>query len=519
MFNFGKKDKSDKSDNTKKAIQNKKAHYTGQELRQKITPLPREEFVELIKEKINTPADLITKNISESITIIFIDFLIDGNTLQQQMIPELLKMSDVTPQAIKEKLPLSQIDISNELEIVIYEMLTGSVLIHVENKSEIVIANISSTQSRGLTAPENESQVIGSQVGFNESIATSISLIRRFITSPNLCNERFILGKESHTSVSLLYIKGVASEEQVNTMRQRIEDLDVADLVDSAVLAGLIDDSTMSVFPQMLLTERPDRFCNALLSGKVGIMMNGSSMGIIAPMSFVEFFHSREDQNLRWQIGSLIRLLRFSAMIVSIFLTPIYVATLTYHYEVISQTLLVPLSESRAIVPFPPIMEALILEIIIELLREAGSRLPTKVGQTIGIVGGIVIGTAAVDAGITSNVLIIIIALSALASFTTPNYIMGNVIRFLRFPIIILAGIWGYYGIVLALCFLLLHLLRLSSLGAPYLAPLYPLRFKDLSDSIIRLPSRFIKRQAVNINKGDDEESHQQKIEKVSENE
>jgi hypothetical protein len=158
---------------------------------------------------------------------------------------------------------------------------------------------------------------------------------------------------------------------------------------------------------------------------------------------------------------------------------------------VIPQSLLIPLSESRALVPFPPIIEALLLELIIELLREAGARLPTKIGQTIGIVGGIVIGTAAVQAGITSNILIIIVALSALASFTSPSYLMGNVIRVIRFPIIILAGFWGFYGIMLAFCFLLIHLLRQSSLGSPYTSPFYPPRLIDWRDSIIRLPLPF----------------------------
>ena len=248
----------------------------------------------------------------------------------------------------------------------------------------------------------------------------------------------------------------------------------------------------------MLLTERPDRFCDGLLNGKIGIIVNGSSMAILCPCSFLEFFHSREEQNLRWQLATFIRMLRFGAVFLSIFLTPLYVASLTFHYEIIPQPLLVPLSESRAIVPFPPLVEALILEIIIELLREAGARLPTKIGQTIGIVGGIVLGTAAVQAGITSNILIIIIALCALASFTTPNYMMSNVIRLLRFPIIILAGFWGYYGMMLAFCFLMIHLLRQSSLGAPYLAPLYPPRLADWGTAIIRLPLGLLKRGASN---------------------
>lgn len=461
-------------------------------------PVSKNEFLDVLKKKVHNPADLVIKNISATITIVYLDFLIDGKSLNEHILPILDKEQSAPPKTIKDKLPIAEVDLSGELNKSVFEMLMGAVLIHSEGYSELVIAKISSYQSRGLSAPENESQVIGSQVGFNENLATNISLIRRYITNPNLCNEKFTVGKDTMTSLSVLYIHGIASEQHVNTIRQRIADLNISDLLDSAVLSELIDDNSFSMFPQFLLTERPDRLCDGLLSGKVGIVVNGSSMAILCPYTFIEFFQSREDQNLRWQIATFIRLLRFMAVIISIFFTPIYVAALTFHYEVIPQPLLVPLSESRAVVPFPPIVEAIVLELIIELLREAGARLPTKVGQTIGIVGGIVLGTAAVEAGITSNILIIIIALCALSSFTTPNYLMGNVIRIIRFPIIILAGFWGFFGVILAFCFLIIHLLRQSSLGAPYMAPIYPPRWRDWPDSFIRMPLPFINRQSIN---------------------
>lgn len=467
-------------------------------------PIPpnKNDFILSIKDKTHSPADLVIRYVSSTITIVYIDNLVDIQKLNELILNELKDKESITPADIHSILPISEVDLSIKLNKSILEMLNGAVLIHIVGQPEIVIAKISAYQSRGLSAPDNESQVIGAQVGFNENIATNLSLIRRYITNPNLCNEKYVLGKHTQTSVSLLYIHGIAAESHVNTVRQRISDLDIADLIDSAVLAELIEDSSFSIFPQMLLTERPDRFSDSLLGGKIGILVNGSSMAILCPYTFFEFFQSKEDQNLRWPIATFVRMLRFVAVFLSIFLTPLYVASLTFHYEVIPQPLLVPLSESRAVVPFPPIIEALFLELIIELLREAGLRLPTKVGQTIGIVGGIVLGTAAVQAGITSNILIIIIALCALASFTTPNYTMGNVIRVLRFPIIVLAGFWGYYGIMLAFCLLLVHLLKQSSLGAPYTAPFYPPRFKDWPDSIIRLPLPVIRRNSVNTRSG-----------------
>ncbi len=445
-------------------------------------------FIQSIQNATNNPADLIIKLVPPNLTLIYIDNLVDIETLNNDIIANLQNKPHETLEEIEIAMSIPEIQHSNLLKETVESMVNGSVLIHVEGYSQVLLANIATRESRALSAPENESQVIGTQVGFNESLSTNISLIRRYIVSPELCNEKFKIGTRTNTSISLLYMNGIANDQMVNTLRQRITDLYIDELLDSAVLAEMIDDNSLSVFPQMLLTERPDRFCDAILDGKVGILVDGSSMAIIAPQSFTEFFQSQEDQNLRWQIATFLRLLRLTAFFLSVYLTPFYVAAVTFHYEVIPQAFLVPLSESRALVPFPPIFEALLLEFIIELLREAGARLPTKIGQTIGIVGGIVIGTAAVQAGITSNILLIIIALSALASFTSPSYMMGNVIRLIRFPIIILAGFWGFYGIMLAFCFILIHLLRQTSLGAPYMSPFYPPRMKEMRDSIVRMP-------------------------------
>lgn len=193
---------------------------------------------------------------------------------------------------------------------------------------------------------------------------------------------------------------------------------------------------------------------------------------------------------LHWNSGTFLRMLRLIAAFITFLLTPMYVVATTYHYEIIPTQLLISIGQSRAAVPFPPILEVLLLELVIELLREAGARLPTKVGQTIGIVGGVVVGTAAVQAGITSNILVILITLSALASFTTPSYIMGTAIRLIRFPVIIISGFYGIIGVMFGLSFLIIHLVKLSSLGRSYLAPLYPLQLADFNKVFFRLPEQ-----------------------------
>ena len=464
-----------------------------------------EDFIRAVSDAVHHTSDLVVKPIPPNLTLIYIDNLVDTVTLNTHILEDLLEQSSESPETITSILSIPLVKCVQKNGDAVQAMMEGTVLIHVEGYAQVVVATIPSTEARQISAPENESQVIGAQVAFNESMSRNVSLIRRYIKNPNLCNENMEIGKQSNTSIALLYIKGVASEKNVNTLRQRITELKTDSVLDSAILEQLIGDNSLSIFPQMLLTERPDKVSAEILNGKIAVIVDGSALAIVSPHSFIEFFQSQEDQNLRWQMATFLRLLRFGAVVLSVFLTPLYVAALTFHYEVIPQTLIVPLSESRALVPFPPLLEALLIELIIELLREAGVRLPTKVGQTIGIVGGIVIGTAAVQAGITSNILIIIVALGALSSFTTPSYMMGNVIRIIRFPLILLAGLWGFYGIMLGFCFILVHLLRQTSLGSPYMAPFYPPRLIDWRDSIVRLPLPFTFKRPTNTRPEDED--------------
>jgi spore germination protein KA len=246
------------------------------------------------------------------------------------------------------------------------------------------------------------------------------------------------------------------------------------------------------LFPLLLSSERIDRITYAILMGEVAILSDGSPYVISGPSTILDFFMSPEDYYLPWLLGSFFRIIRICSVLFSIFASSLYVAVLTYHFEVIPEKLLEPLVISRANVPFPPVMEVIFLEITIELLREAGARLPAKIGQTLGIVGGIVIGQATVEAALTSSILLIIVALSALSSFTTPIVKMSNTIRVLRFPFIFLAAIWGGLGIVVGGLLLLGHLLRLKSLGTPYLVPLFPFRTGNFADSIIRSSFQFL---------------------------
>ncbi|RDI41410.1 spore germination protein [Falsibacillus pallidus] len=419
----------------------------------------------------------------------FISALVDENILQKDVLPYLLENHFESIDQIKSLVPVADIEISDDPSIIEKKLFNGYVLVkHQSDNNRYAFVAAQKEVVRSITQPEVEFSVIGPKEAFVESIDQNINLIRKRLSIKELVIERFVVGTLSKTQVALIYVDGLTNEENVNTARQRIQDVDFDQINDSSYLEQIIADNTYSVFPQLLDTERPDRTAAVLAEGKLVIIVDGSPLALIGPTTLVEFFNAFEDYFLNWYISSFLRLLRVFAVSFSILITPVYVAALTYHYELIPKDLMATLITSRQEIPLPPILEAFFLELTIELLREAGARLPTKVGQTIGIVGGIVIGTASVEAGLTSNVLLIIVALAALASFTTPVYKMGNTIRVLRFPFLIFAQLWGLLGIVFCFSLLMAHLLQLSSLGRPFLEPLFPPRIRDFKDALIRLP-------------------------------
>ncbi|WP_338453031.1 spore germination protein [Niallia oryzisoli] len=419
----------------------------------------------------------------------FITTLVDDKVLDNNILPCLLEGEFHKIDDVKKLLPVADVEVSSNKADISIKLLEGNIMLTIEGDTS-GFAFISSQKQvvRSVTSPEIEFSVVGPKEAFVESVEQNMNLIRKRLPVKELIAEEFIVGKLSKTSVFVVYIEGVTNKEIINTVKQRINDIDKDEIADSSYFTQIISDNGNSPFPQLLDTERPDRVAASLAEGKIVILVDGSPHALIGPTSLTEFFNSFEDYFLNWILASFIRMIRLFAVIFSIMITPMYVALTSYHYELIPKDLLSTLIISRRVVPFPPILEALFLEITIELLREAGARLPTKVGQTIGIVGGIVIGTASVEAGLTSNVLLIFIALSALASFTTPVYQMSNTIRLLRFPFLFMAEKWGLLGITIALCFLLIHLLRLTSLGFPFMEPIFPLRIGDFRDALFRLP-------------------------------
>ncbi|AMM95007.1 spore gernimation protein GerA [Peribacillus simplex] len=455
------------------------------------------DFQELLK-KFEASNDFLTFQFpnEDGYTISYFNSLISEQQLHEQVLAVISNQTKKDLKQLKSDIPMEDMKVTTDINVIQRLVLEGSILIQYKKDDEMcLLIPCAHSVKRQTSIPESEYTVAGPKEAFVESLDTNLNLIRNRLPIPELQSKEFRVGSISQTRLVVLYIDGIVNQQIINTVMQRIDDIEYDTIVDISFVNQMITDNRNSMFPQLIDTERPDHLASVLSEGKIGIMLDGSPHALVGPNTIISFFSSFEDYFQIWNLGTSFRLIRLFAVLFSVLSSPLYVAVLTYHYLVIPTDLLPILISSRGVIPFPPILEAIVLEGTIELLREAAVRLPAKVGSTIGIVGGIVIGTAAVEAGFVSNVLLMLVALAALASFTVPIYQISNTIRLIRFPFLIAAQLYGLFGLALCSAFILSHLLKLTSLGSPYLDPLYPLRIYDFKDSLIRLPfSKQIKR-------------------------
>ena len=342
--------------------------------------------------------------------------------------------------------------------------------------------------SRSIEEPDNERSITSSHDGFVENLGTNIFQLRKRVKSPQLKVKFFTLGKLTNTKVSMVFIENLANKKIIEEVERRISSIEVDQLLSFGDLEDYIEDNPYSPFPQMLTTERPDRGAAYLTEGKILLIVDGSPRILIVPITFFAFYQSPDDYNSRWLVGTFFRLIRFFSFIISISLPAIYIAVVSFHSEVLPIGILYSIRVSLENVPFPPYIEAFAMQIILELLKEASIRLPSPIAQTIGIVGGLVIGTAVVEASFVSNTMIVVIGLTAIASFVAPVNEMGTSARLLGFPVMIAASLFGFFGIVLVLMLIFMHVCKLETFGTPYFAPLAPFKIEDIKDSIVRLP-------------------------------
>jgi hypothetical protein len=447
--------------------------------------------VETIKNELTDIDDAIVKDFQSKeglLTVIYLSSLID---------PMILHKAIILPLVSDQEDVLKSFDAMDgwNMQKILMAIVNGETVVFHHEKQQYLQAHTFSPPERAITSTENETTVLGPQDSFTESLKTNLSLIKRRIHQTGLKSKDYTIGQETNTKISMMYIEHLVNDENLKLIQDRIEKLDYTGYVDIVILKQLVEDNPFSPFPQYGATSRPDAAVNSLLDGRIVIAMENSQTVMICPSSFIEMFNSPEDFYNRWTTASLLRILRFTGFFITIMLTPTYISALSYHPGILPFELLIMTMESRSRVPFPPVIEVLFIELIIEILKEAGSRMPTKIGQTIGIVGGIVIGTAAVEAGLVSNTLIVLVAVSALLSFLMPNYLMSNASRFVRYIFILAAGLFGMLGQMLALAWLFNHLLNLTSLGTPYMTPVIPRSWSDLRDSIVRFPLAFLQKR------------------------
>lgn len=313
-------------------------------------------------------------------------------------------------------------------------------------------------------------------------------MIRRYIKNPNLWVEKMKKGSVTNTDIALMYIQGICDEKVLKEVKQRLEKIDIDSILESGYIEQLIEDETFTTFPTMYHTERPDVVAGNLLEGRFAIIVDGTPFVLIAPALFVQFFQSVEDYYSRFDIATSIRILRVLVFFISLVAPAVYVAATTFHQEMIPTQLLVVIAAQREIVPFPAVVEALTMEVAFEILREAGVRLPRVVGSAVSIVGALVIGQAAVQAGIVSPAMVIIVALTAIASFATPAFAMAISARLIRFIFIIASAVMGFYGLILGIIMMFVHLCSLRSFGVPYMSPLAPFSSQGVKDALFRVP-------------------------------
>lgn len=341
---------------------------------------------------------------------------------------------------------------------------------------------------RGLEEPSSQTVVRGPKEGFTETLRINTSLIRRRIKNTNLWIETLSVGEKTQTDVALLYIKGIANDKIIQEVRNRMNKINIDAILESGYIEELIQDESYTIFPTIHNTERPDAACGSLLEGRIIIMVDGTPFVLIVPALFIEFFQSSEDYYQRADISTLLRLLRFLCLFLALLTPSAYIAVTTFHQEMLPTRLLISLAAQREGVPFPAIVEAIMMEITFEILREAGVRMPRAVGPAISIVGALVLGQAAVEAGVVSATMVIIVSLTAIASFVSPTFNMGIAIRILRFVFMILAATFGLFGIIIGLIIMVAHLASLRSFGVPYLSPMAPFIAGDQKDAILRIP-------------------------------
>ncbi|GAB1765704.1 spore germination protein [Priestia megaterium] len=456
-----------------------------------------------IKKRTGNSSDMVIRYIkigeraAIQAAVIYIDGIVDNQSIQELLVDTMMKddvfSEPITPQnaftLLKEDVVgIGDIAILHAWSEVFPALMSGDTLILIDGNNHAMSAGTKGGEWRSIQEPTTQLVVRGSKEGFTESIAKNMPMVRRIIKSPDLWIETMKIGKVTQTDVAMMYINGIANDKIVKEVKQRLNQINIDSILESGYVEQLIEDQTYTTFPTMYHTERPDIVAGNLLEGRIAIFVDGTPFVLIAPAVFIQFFQSPEDYYSRFDIATSIRFLRILIFFISLIAPATYVAITTFHQEMVPTKLLIAIAAQREDVPFPSLVEALIMEVTFEILREAGIRLPRAIGSAVSIVGALVIGQASVQAGIVSPAMVIVVAMTAIASFATPSFAIAISARLIRFVFMIAAATFGFYGIILCFLMMIVHLCSLRSFGVPYMTPLAPFIPSNSGDTIVRMP-------------------------------
>jgi spore germination protein KA len=433
--------------------------------------------------------------------ILYFDGLTDRNEIEENILkPVLLEVNMINTDIYPDKpynllnylknsvLAVTELKNTKTLQEICHHISSGDTVVLIDGYDQGLVIGTRSWQTRSIQTPDSEVVIRGPKEGFTETIRFNTALLRRRIKTTNFKMESFVIGRLTKTDVVVGYIEGIAPKTLVDEVKDRLNKIDIDGVLDSGYLEEFLEEHHYTIFSQMEYTEKPDRICAHLLEGRVCIMVDGSPEVLTLPTSFPRFLISPEDYYERYIPSSLFRIMRFLAFWLALLLPSLFVSIITFHHEMIPTALFLTIAATRETVPFPAFVEALLLELTFELLREAGLRLPRSIGPAVSIVGALIIGDAAVKAGLVSTPMVVVVAFTGIASFVAPSYNGGIIIRIARFGFLIFAGFLGLFGIMLFFILIMTRMVSLSSFGIPYLSPLIPLDYHQITDIIVRRP-------------------------------
>lgn len=448
-----------------------------------------------IKQKLQYCSDAnyhtIRVNNNFDCTFIYIESIVQQNKLKRYLFAPLIRQKNIDKEQLIKQIsagiffPTTTRSI-NDLDQMILAILEGNVALYIEGENTHFVFPLIEYQNRSVDTAQNEMVISGPHAAFIEDLKTNLSLLRQRIRHSNLKIIKYRIGKYTRTSICILYIEGLCEPDIVQKIKTKIKKIHSDSILGASQIAEYLEERPYSPFPKIQFTERPDTLAASVMEGRIGIMVEGTPISLILPVNFFSLMQSAEDYYQRFIAATWIRWIRYLFLLTSFLFPSLYVAITTFHPEMIPANLLSIIAAARENIPFPTLVEALMMEITFEGLREAGIRIPKPIGQTISIIGAIVIGQAAVQAGFVSAPMVIVVSITGIASFVTPHFELGLTFRLLRFPIMILGGTFGLFGVIIGLFLIFCHLVSLESYGKPYMVPFAPIRWSQWKDIFYR---------------------------------